>query len=80
MSETTAPPSAAGDAPAAGPETEGAEASAKQAFEKTDLSIRALLEAGAHFGHQTHRWNPLMRPFIFGARNGTHILDLDQTL
>lgn len=80
MSETTAPPSAAGDAPAAAPETKGTEASAKQAFEKTDLSIRALLEAGAHFGHQTHRWNPLMRPFIFGARNGTHILDLDQTL
>jgi len=79
MSETTAPPSTAGDAPAAAPET-AAEASAAEAFEKTDLSIRALLEAGAHFGHQTHRWNPLMRPFIFGARNGTHILDLDQTL
>jgi len=78
MSETTAPPSVEGDAPAAAPPT--AEGSAAEAFEKTDLSIRALLEAGAHFGHQTHRWNPLMRPFIFGARNGTHILDLDQTL
>jgi small subunit ribosomal protein S2 len=77
MSETTAPPSAAGDAPAAAP---ASEETAAAIFEKTDLSIRALLEAGAHFGHQTHRWNPLMRPHIFGARNGTHILDLDQTL
>ena len=38
------------------------------------------MEAGAHFGHQPGRWNPLMKPFIFGERNGTHILDLDQTL
>jgi len=44
------------------------------------LSVRSLLEAGAHFGHQTHRWNPRMKPFIFGERNGVHILDLDQTL
>ena len=79
MSETTAPPSAAGDAPAAASAPAGEETAAA-IFEKTDLSIRALLEAGAHFGHQTHRWNPLMRPHIFGARNGTHILDLDQTL
>ena len=43
------------------------------------LSVRALLEAGVHFGHQTKRWNPKMRPFIYGARNGTHIIDLDQT-
>src|SRR5690606_1742451 len=43
------------------------------------LSIRALLEAGVHFGHQTKRWNPKMRTFIFGARNGVHIIDLDQT-
>lgn len=44
------------------------------------LSVRALLEAGAHFGHQTGRWNPGMKPFIFGDRNGIHIIDLDQTL
>jgi len=44
------------------------------------LGVRSLLEAGAHFGHQTHRWNPRMKPFIFGERNGVHILDLDQTL
>ncbi|OQB08099.1 MAG: 30S ribosomal protein S2 [Deltaproteobacteria bacterium ADurb.Bin207] len=43
------------------------------------LSVRALLESGVHFGHQTKRWNPKMRPYIYGARNGTHIIDLDQT-
>jgi small subunit ribosomal protein S2 len=39
-----------------------------------------LLEAGAHFGHQTHRWNPKMKPYIFGERNGVHIIDLSQTV
>ena len=43
------------------------------------LPVRTLLEAGVHFGHQTKRWNPKMRPFIYGARNGVHIIDLDQT-
>jgi small subunit ribosomal protein S2 len=43
------------------------------------LPIRSLIEAGVHFGHQTKRWNPKMRPFIYGARNGIHIIDLDQT-
>jgi small subunit ribosomal protein S2 len=43
------------------------------------LPLRALLDAGVHFGHQTKRWNPKMRPFIYGARNGVHIIDLDQT-
>ena len=43
-------------------------------------SIRQLLEAGVHFGHQTHRWNPLMDEYIYGSRNGIHILDLTQTL
>jgi small subunit ribosomal protein S2 len=42
-------------------------------------SMKQLLEAGVHFGHQTRRWNPKMRPFIFTARNGIHILDLQQT-
>ena len=48
---------------------------------KTDfpLPLRSLLDAGVHFGHQTKRWNPKMRPFIYGARNGIHIIDLDQT-
>lgn len=44
------------------------------------VSVRSLLEAGAHFGHQTKRWNPKMRPFIFTARNGIHIIDLQKTV
>ena len=43
------------------------------------LGVRELFEAGVHFGHQTKRWNPKMRPFIYGARSGIHIVDLDQT-
>ena len=43
------------------------------------LPLKALIDAGVHFGHQTKRWNPKMRPFIYGARNGIHIIDLDQT-
>ena len=46
----------------------------------TSISMRDLLEAGVHFGHQTGRWNPKMAPFIYGARNGVHILDLAQTV
>ncbi len=45
-----------------------------------DFSLRQLLEAGVHFGHQTHRWNPRMGEFIYGARNGIHIIDLTQTV
>ena len=44
------------------------------------ISIQTLLDAGVHFGHQTRRWNPKMAPYIFGARNGIHILDLKQTM
>jgi small subunit ribosomal protein S2 len=44
------------------------------------VTMQALIEAGAHFGHQTHRWNPRMKPYIFGARNGVHIIDLSQTV
>ncbi len=44
------------------------------------ISIKELLEAGAHFGHQTHRWNPKMKRFIFEARNGLYIIDLAKTL
>ena len=46
----------------------------------TDVSMKQLLEAGVHFGHPTSRWNPKMRPYIFGARNGIHIIDLQQTV
>ncbi|MEI6573605.1 MAG: 30S ribosomal protein S2 [Alphaproteobacteria bacterium] len=45
-----------------------------------DFSMRQLLEAGAHFGHQSHRWNPKMQHFIFGTRNNIHIIDLAQTV
>ncbi|MFZ5929742.1 MAG: 30S ribosomal protein S2 [Pseudomonadota bacterium] len=45
-----------------------------------DFSMRQLLEAGVHFGHQTHRWNPKMAPFLFGARNNIHVIDLTQTV
>ena len=46
----------------------------------TVVTMQQLLEAGAHFGHQTHRWNPKMKPYIFGDRNGVHIIDLSQTV
>ena len=45
-----------------------------------DFTMRGLLESGAHFGHQSHRWNPKMAPYIFGARNNIHIIDLAQTV
>jgi small subunit ribosomal protein S2 len=75
MSETTVDPSA---------EAAGADATAAQTAAETPqpvtIDIPSMLEAGVHFGHQTQRWNPRMRQFIFGERNGIHILDLDQSL
>ena len=44
-----------------------------------NVTLRELLEAGVHFGHQTKRWNPKMKPFIFGERNGIYIVDLQKT-
>jgi len=44
------------------------------------VSMQQLIETGAHFGHQTHRWNPKMKPYLFGDRNGVHIIDLSQTV
>jgi small subunit ribosomal protein S2 len=46
----------------------------------SELSVKDLLEAGCHFGHQTARWNPKMKPFIYAAKNGVHIIDLDKTV
>lgn len=46
----------------------------------SELSLKQLLEAGAHFGHQTHKWNPKMKDYIFGERNGIHIVDLAKTI
>ena len=46
----------------------------------TDVSMRQMLEAGVHFGHQTRFWSPKMGPYIFGARNKIHIINLEKTL
>ncbi|MCP4665689.1 MAG: 30S ribosomal protein S2 [Deltaproteobacteria bacterium] len=46
----------------------------------TIINMKELLEAGVHFGHQTRRWNPKMKPYIFGARNGIHVIDLQKTV
>ncbi len=46
----------------------------------TDVSMRQMLEAGVHFGHQTRFWSPKMGPYIFGARNKIHIINLERTL
>jgi len=75
MSDPTVETPASSEAGAPQPISETAAALAK-----SELSIRDLLEAGVHFGHQTRRWNPRMRNFLFGERNGVHIIDLDQTL
>lgn len=48
--------------------------------ESTELTVKDLLDAGLHFGHQTKRWNPKMKPFVFDKRNGIHIIDLTKTL
>ena len=45
-----------------------------------NINMREMLEAGAHYGHQARRWNPKMRPYIFGERNGIHIIDLQKTV
>lgn len=44
------------------------------------LELKEMLEAGAHFGHQTHKWNPKMKPYVYGERNGIYIIDLQQTV
>jgi len=90
MSETTAPEAASTSPapPAATPPSptatetasESAQGDLSQQLKEQELSIRALFEAGVHYGHQPGRWNPLMRSYIFGERNGTHIIDLDQSL
>ncbi len=72
MSEPTS------EASASAPEVPASQTAA--ALEKQELKISELIEAGVHFGHQTRRWNPRMKPFLFGERNGVHIVDLDQTL
>ncbi len=59
---------------------ETAQQTQTQAAPSSGISMKALLEAGVHFGHQTKRWNPKMKPYIFGARNGIYIIDLQKTV
>src|SRR6266508_5127104 len=49
-------------------------------FDVAQVTLKQLLEAGVHFGHQTRRWNPKMKTYIFTARNGIHIIDLQKTV
>ena len=49
-------------------------------FIMSEITLQSMLEAGVHFGHETARWNPKMSQYIFGARNGIHIIDLQKTL
>jgi len=58
----------------------GAEEKPKENTIMSSISMKELLEAGVHFGHQTKRWNPKMKPYIFGARNGIYIIDLQKTV
>ena len=75
MSDTTTTVEPAPEAPAPAPGT-----MAQLRDPARPLNVRELFEAGVHFGHQTRRWNPKMRPYLYGSRNGTHIIDLDQTV
>ncbi len=65
-------------APVAAPPVDGAPA--PDPGEPPQITMKALLEAGVHFGHQTRRWHPKMRPFVFTERNGIHIIDLQKTM
>lgn len=80
--ESPASPEAGSAPEKPAPPTAEAEASrsAQAAMVSSEITIRDLLEAGVHFGHQTRRWNPRMKPYLFGERNGVHIVDLDLTL
>jgi small subunit ribosomal protein S2 len=74
MSENVQPVESASIPPPVAPEMKAAMAPAQ------GITMRQLLEAGVHFGHQTKRWNPKMKPYIFGARNGIYIVDLQKTV
>ena len=69
--ETPASPEAGGDVAAS---------ATAAAIQSKEITLRDMIEAGVHFGHQTRRWNPHMRSFLFGERDGIHIIDLDQSL
>jgi small subunit ribosomal protein S2 len=61
-------------------QNQGGGAQAQAMAAQSGITMRQLLEAGVHFGHQTKRWNPKMKPYIFGARNGIYIIDLQKTV
>jgi small subunit ribosomal protein S2 len=77
QTETPAPPP---EAAAAAPAPEAAAMANALVGTGTAITMKQLLEAGVHFGHQTKRWNPKMKPYIFGARNGIYIIDLQKTV
>ena len=79
MSETETTAGAPAEAAPPAGAMESLETAHPVASGELPIGLRALIDAGVHFGHQTRRWNPKMRPYIFGARNGIHIIDLDQT-
>jgi small subunit ribosomal protein S2 len=78
-SVTPAPPPPAPEAAPQAAPSENPMAAALQTS-GTAITMKQLLEAGVHFGHQTKRWNPKMKPYIFGARNGIYIIDLQKTV
>ena len=80
MSEENVVESVEAAAPVAAPAPVPAEPTRELVNPETPLGVRDLFEAGVHFGHQTKRWNPKMRPYLYGARNGIHIIDLDQSV
>jgi small subunit ribosomal protein S2 len=79
MADPTAESPASTEAGSAIPAAENPQTMA-EASAPVEISIRSLMEAGVHFGHQTRRWNPKMKPYLFGERNGVHIVNLDMTL
>jgi small subunit ribosomal protein S2 len=76
----TPTPEAAAPAPETAPAAETMASALVSGSTGTAITMKQLLEAGVHFGHQTKRWNPKMKPYIFGARNGIYIIDLQKTV
>src|SRR5512145_265162 len=74
------PPAPAPEAAPQPPPQQGEAMAAALGSTGTAITMKQLLEAGVHFGHQTKRWNPKMKPYIFGARNGIYIIDLQKTV
>ncbi|MEN8184798.1 MAG: 30S ribosomal protein S2, partial [Myxococcota bacterium] len=80
MAESTGAPPASTPAPEPAPAPLPEPTASQAPVPRPKLSLRALLEAGCHFGHQTRRWDPRMKPYIYGERNGIHIVNLDHSV